>query len=101
MVEDPEFEMEIEHNLDLPIQDQVQKSNAATFNDQLKEIDQAINYIPYGENTTEQDSKLSYIDNLQTEHGPKLAGPKAVSVNCFSSPSRRPLQDISNGPSNI
>ena len=100
-VEDPESEMEVESNSDLPIQDTVQKSNAATFNDQLKEIDQAINYIPSGENTTAEDSVLSYVNNFQTEHGPKLVGPQVQPMHCFSNPTRRPLQDISNGQRNM
>jgi hypothetical protein len=99
-VDDPEYEMEIEHNPVFPILDQVQKSNAEIFNDQLKEIDQAINYMPYGENTTEQNSGQSCIENLLIDHGLKSAGPKAHSVSLFSSPTRRPLKDISNGPCN-
>jgi hypothetical protein len=48
-----ESEMEIKQNPVFPIPDLVQKSTVEIFNDQLKEIDQAINYIPYGDNNTE------------------------------------------------
>jgi hypothetical protein len=49
-----ESKMEIEQNPGFPIPNLVQKSTVEIFNDQLKEIDQAINYIPYGNNNTEQ-----------------------------------------------
>ena len=54
--------------------------------------------MPFGENIPDQNHELSYTENFQLEHGPKSAGPKANFVNSLSSPSRRPLQNISNGP---
>ena len=96
--EDLENEMEIEQNSGFPIPDRIQQSNAEIFNNQLKEIDQAINYMPFGENIPDQNHELSYTENFQLEHGPKSAGPKVNSMNNLSSPSRRPLQNISNGP---
>ena len=93
-----EYEMEIEHNPGFPNPDQVQKSNAEKFNDQLKEIDQAINYMPYGENTPEQDSGQYCKVHSLIDHEPKTAGPKTRTGSPFDSPTRRPLKDISNGP---
>ena len=92
--------MEIEHNPVFPNPDQVQKSNVESFNDQLKEIDQAINYMPYGENTPEQNSGQYCNDNFLIHHGSKSVGPKSHAVSPFASPTRRPLKDISNGPCN-
>uniref|UniRef100_A0A2N9GPD6 Uncharacterized protein n=1 Tax=Fagus sylvatica TaxID=28930 RepID=A0A2N9GPD6_FAGSY len=95
---DPEHEMEIEHNPGFPFQTRIKKSNIETFNNQLKEIDQAINYMPFGENIPDKNPELSYTANFQIEHGLKSAGPIAHPANNLSSPSRRPLQNISNGP---
>ncbi|GMY21352.1 hypothetical protein FCV25MIE_16593 [Fagus crenata] len=93
----PENEMEIEHNPGLPNPNQVQKSNTEIFNDQLKEIDQAIHYMPYGENIPEENSGHFCNENFLIDHGPKSAGPQAQSVSPFASPTHRPLKDISNG----
>ena len=92
--------MEIEHNPVFPNPDQVQKSNVESFNDQLQEIDQDINYVPYGENTPEQNSGQYCNDNFLIDHGSKSVGPKSHAVSPFASPTRRPLKDISNGPCN-
>uniref|UniRef100_A0A2N9FNY2 DUF4283 domain-containing protein n=1 Tax=Fagus sylvatica TaxID=28930 RepID=A0A2N9FNY2_FAGSY len=93
----PENEMEIEHNSGLPNPNQVQKSNAELFSDQLKEIDQAIHYMPYGENIPEENSGHFCNENFLIDHGPKSVGPQAQSVSPFASPTHRPLKDISNG----
>jgi hypothetical protein len=89
---DPENEMEIEHNPGFPFQTRIKKSNIETFNNQLKEIDQAINYMPFGENIPDKNPELSYTANFQIEHGLKSAGPIAHPANNLSSPSRRPYR---------
>jgi hypothetical protein len=50
-----------------------EKSTAEIFNDQLKEIDQAINYIPSGDQITEQILGQRYEDSNIT-HGAKVSG---------------------------
>ena len=90
--------MEIKPNLGFPNSDLVQKSNVEIFNDQLKEIDQAINHIPYGEKITEQVLDLPYAQNPSLKCDATPAGPPAKNTNPLSSPNRKPLGDISNGP---
>jgi hypothetical protein len=98
MARDLENDMEIEPNPGFPLQVLVRKSNADTFNDQLKEIDQAINYMPYEENVREQVSNLLYAHNSTNAQGAKLAGPREKkNASPLSSLHRRPLEDISNG----
>ena len=93
----PKIDMEIEHNPGFPNPNQAKKSDAEIFNDQLKEIDQAIQYMPYGENIPEENSGHFCNEIFLTDHGPKPAGQQAQSVSPFTSPTRRPLKDISNG----
>jgi hypothetical protein len=91
------IDMEIEPNPVFPNSDMVQKSNDEIFNDQLKEIDQAINYIPYGEQITEQVLESPYIQNHSLKCDATPAGPPTKNTGLLSSPKRRPLGDISNG----
>ena len=98
--DNPEYEMEIKHNPVFPNPDQVQKSNAEIFNNQLKEIDPAINYMPYGENTLEQNLGQYCNNNFLTDHGSQSTGPKSHAVSPFANPIHKPLKDISNGPCN-
>ena len=95
---DLENDMEIEPNPGFPLQVLVRKLNADTFNDQLKEIDQAINYMPYEENVREQVLNLLYAHNSTNAQGAKPVGPtEKNNASPLSSPHRRPLKDISNG----
>ncbi|GMY32827.1 hypothetical protein FCV25MIE_28069 [Fagus crenata] len=92
--------MEIEPNPVFPNPDLLKKSTDEFFNAQLKEIDQAINYIPCGEKTNEHNPGQSYEENSNISHGAKSVGLPTHQMSPFSSPCRRPLGDISNGPQN-
>ncbi|GMY26984.1 hypothetical protein FCV25MIE_22226 [Fagus crenata] len=93
-------DMEIELNPVFPNPDLIKQSIAEIFNAQLKEIDQAINYIPFGEKTNEQISGQRYEENSYTIQGAKSVGSPTHQMSPSSSPCRRPLGDISNGAHN-
>jgi hypothetical protein len=97
-VYDLENDMEIEENPGFPFQAPGQKSDADIFNDQLREIDQAINYKPNGVHVTEQVSDLINSSISTTNQGQAAVGATAENRSPLPNPSRRPLADISNGP---
>ena len=92
-----EVDMEIEQNPVFPKPDLVQKSTTEIFNDQLNEIDLAINYLPYGEKSKEINPGQSNITKPILDNGTKSNGALSHNHSPFSSPSRRSLEDISNG----
>ncbi|GMY33359.1 hypothetical protein FCV25MIE_28601 [Fagus crenata] len=97
-VYDLENDMEIEENPGFPFQAPGKKSDADIFNDQLREIDQAINYKPNEVHVTEQVSDLIISSIPTTNQGQEAVGATAENMSPLPNPSRRPLVDISNGP---
>uniref|UniRef100_A0A2N9G219 Uncharacterized protein n=1 Tax=Fagus sylvatica TaxID=28930 RepID=A0A2N9G219_FAGSY len=97
-VYDLENDMEIEENPSFPFQAPGKKSDNDIFNDQLREIDQAINYKPNEEHVSEQVSDLINSSISTTNQVQEAVGATAKNMSPLPNPSRRPLADISNGP---
>ncbi|GMY07646.1 hypothetical protein FCV25MIE_02885, partial [Fagus crenata] len=93
-----EVDMEIEQVPVFPKPDLVQKSTIEIFNDQLNEIDLAINYLPYVERSKETNLGQSNITKTISDNGATSNGDPPHNISPISSPSRRPLEEISNGP---